>query len=80
MAIAAASPSPSSSIAVWRILNFWTLPVTVIGKPSTNLRTAGSGQGVGKVRLMLSALTGNVHAVAEEALPGDLGLAFRLTR
>ena len=29
--IAAASPRPSSSTAVSRILNFWTLPVTVMG-------------------------------------------------
>ena len=28
---------PSSSIICWRIRNFWILPVTVIGKPSTNL-------------------------------------------
>ena len=33
----AAVPRPSSSIACSRILNFWTLPVTVIGKPSTSL-------------------------------------------
>ena len=32
----AASASPSSSIAASRILYFWTLPVTVIGKASTN--------------------------------------------
>ncbi len=33
----AACPRPSSSIAVSRILNFCTLPVTVIGNESTNL-------------------------------------------
>jgi hypothetical protein len=36
VAIAAASLSPSSSVATSRILNFCTLPVTVIGKESTN--------------------------------------------
>ncbi len=32
--IAAACPRPSSSTAASRILNFWILPVTVIGKAS----------------------------------------------
>ena len=35
--IEAASCNPNSSIDVWRIRNFWILPVTVIGKLSTNL-------------------------------------------
>ena len=35
--IEAASCNPNSSIDAWRIKNFWILPVTVIGKPSTNL-------------------------------------------
>ena len=34
----AALSSPSSSIALSRIRNFWTFPVTVIGKPSTNFQ------------------------------------------
>ena len=34
----AAASSPSSSMAASRILNFWILPVTVIGKPSTNFQ------------------------------------------
>src|SRR5205823_2680870 len=38
VATAAAFSRPSSSTAVSRILNFWTLPVTVIGKPSTNFQ------------------------------------------
>ena len=33
---------PSSSIAWSRILNFWTLPVTVIGKESTNFTYRGT--------------------------------------
>ena len=41
MAIIAVWPRPSSWIAVSRILNFWTLPVTVIGKPSTNFTYRG---------------------------------------
>ncbi len=36
VAIAAAFSNPSSSTASSRILNFCTLPVTVIGKDSTN--------------------------------------------
>ena len=32
--IAAASPRPSSPIAISRIRNFWILPVTVIGNSS----------------------------------------------
>jgi hypothetical protein len=36
VAIAAAWPRPSSSTASSRILNFCTLPVTVIGNESTN--------------------------------------------
>ena len=36
--IAAASPRPSSAIAISRIRNFWILPVTVIGKPSTSFQ------------------------------------------
>ena len=35
--INATSWSPSSSMACWRILYFWILPVTVIGKLLTNL-------------------------------------------
>jgi hypothetical protein len=34
----AAASSPSSAIAVSRILNFWILPVTVIGNASTNFQ------------------------------------------
>lgn len=34
----AACARPSSSIAISRILNFCTLPVTVIGNPSTNFQ------------------------------------------
>jgi hypothetical protein len=37
VSIAAAFSSPSSWIDCSRILYFWTLPETVIGKPSTNL-------------------------------------------
>src|SRR5437016_12704507 len=37
----AASCRPSSSTAISRIRNFWTLPVTVIGKPSTNFQWRG---------------------------------------
>ena len=36
--IAAASCSPSSSMVAWRMMNFWILPVTVIGKASTNFQ------------------------------------------
>ena len=36
--IAAALARPSSEIAISRILNFWTLPVTVIGKASTSFQ------------------------------------------
>ena len=35
---AARRPSPSSATAISRIRNFWTLPVTVIGKASTNFQ------------------------------------------
>jgi hypothetical protein len=37
VSMAAAFSSPSSAMATSRILYFWTFPVTVIGKPSTNL-------------------------------------------
>src|SRR5207248_9985574 len=40
--IPAAFSRPSSSTAVSRILNFWTLPVTVIGNASTNFQWRGS--------------------------------------
>ena len=36
--MAAAACSPSSSTAASRILYFWTLPVTVMGKASTNFQ------------------------------------------
>ena len=36
--VSAASSRPSSATEVSRILNFWTLPVTVMGKASTNLQ------------------------------------------
>jgi hypothetical protein len=37
-AASATASNPSSRIAISRIRNFWTLPVTVIGKPSTSLK------------------------------------------
>src|SRR6185503_20534534 len=37
----AAACSPSSATATSRILNFWTLPVTVVGNSSTNFQYAG---------------------------------------
>ena len=38
---AAARSRPSSATLVSRMRNFWTLPVTVIGKPSTNFTYRG---------------------------------------
>jgi hypothetical protein len=38
VAMLAASWSSSCSMASWRIRNFWTLPVTVIGKVFTNFQ------------------------------------------
>ena len=35
--IAAAVSRPSSLMLCSRMMNFWTLPVTVVGKASTNL-------------------------------------------
>src|SRR5262249_29771014 len=37
VSIEAALCSPNSSMDCWRIRNFWILPVTVMGKLSTNL-------------------------------------------
>ena len=40
MRLGVAGSSPRSAISTSRILNFWTLPVTVIGKASTKLHVA----------------------------------------